>query len=139
MLYSHPFSCVLFGISTDNAGLLMVRSHPKRLYKKPNHLNTTLIIKAKTSHIQSSCKGGIHLQNVTGHILGFWITTQTAKYSLMILKQWQAGANSRAQSSGNKLPKIPILKICSCCFPIFCDCISSPELLFCLSMFIVKF
>lgn len=98
MLYSHPFSCVLFGISTDNAGLLMVRSHPERLYKKPNHLNTTFIIKAKTSYIQSSCKGGIHLQNVTGHILGFWITTQTAKYSLMILKQWQAGANSRAQS-----------------------------------------
>ena len=38
------------------------------------------------------------MQNVTGHILGFWITTQTAKYSLMILKQWQAGENSREQS-----------------------------------------
>lgn len=99
MLYSHPSVCVLFGISTDSAGLLMVRSHPKRLYKEPTHLlDATFTIKAKTSYTQSSGKGGIRLQNVTGHILGFWITTQTAKHSLMILKQWQAGENSREQS-----------------------------------------
>ena len=66
------------------------------------------------SNIQSSCKGEIHLQNVTGHILGFWITTQTAKCSLMILKQWQAGqilghSPYRKQTSKNPDSQNPFL------------------------------
>lgn len=58
MLCSHYLFCVLFGISTNNAGVLMVMSHPERLYKKPNHfLSTPFIVTYRAAaKARSICK-----------------------------------------------------------------------------------